>query len=198
VPACYEKQCGPDGCGAQCGVCEDWETCDADLCVPTGEPGDCADILLCAVACEVYGDCIDACLDESTFEGKKAYDSMTDCSDATCAAFENGSAPKQLCLVQACPDPWSVCIGGWGVQDCLGILNCLPGCKGQRPCQWECIFAATDEAQELFWITQTCVEFHCAECGDDSACLDACISTNCLTELLTCEGCYDPCPTCGK
>ena len=32
TPACYGKSCGPDGCGGQCGVCDDGEVCHLSAC----------------------------------------------------------------------------------------------------------------------------------------------------------------------
>ena len=195
VPYCEVNICGSDGCGGLCGLCEEWEECVDGWCEFTGEDGDCRDILLCAVTCPNYLDCIDDCYDQSSINGQGTYDDMVECSDTICAEYENQSAPKQLCLVESCPGPWSDCIEGWGEEDCMFILECLPGCGGDKPCQWECIFSGTEQAQELYWITQTCVATHCGYCGQDQACLDACVPANCLDEVYACENCI-PCPYC--
>ena len=41
LPDCAGKQCGPDGCGADCGTCQPQETCSAGSCLclpPCGQP----------------------------------------------------------------------------------------------------------------------------------------------------------------
>ena len=34
TPSCSGKQCGDDGCGGSCGMCGDFELCEANACVP--------------------------------------------------------------------------------------------------------------------------------------------------------------------
>ena len=196
IPYCFEKDCGQDGCGGSCGDCEIDEKCDLGQCRTIGEKGDCEDILLCAVECTVYQECIDDCFDIASIMGQDAYDAMVECANTTCAAFPDGSAAKHLCLIQFCPGPWSDCLGGWGDRDCLWILQCLPGCAGDRPCQWSCIFSGTEDAQELYWKAQVCVSNNCSYCGNDAACIQPCVEMYCAKEILTCEACIPSCPTC--
>ncbi len=105
MPDCGWTDCGDDGCNGSCGTCADWETCIYGWCLLTGEAGDCRDILLCAVACEFYQDCLADCYLQSSLNGQKAYDEMTDCSATVCEAYENQSAahapPPRLALTPA-------------------------------------------------------------------------------------------------
>jgi len=41
VPDCTGKECGPDGCGGSCGICEPWYVCQNGACIPEQEPFEC-------------------------------------------------------------------------------------------------------------------------------------------------------------
>ena len=103
-PKCEGKECGPDGCGAECGVCDELETCkngqckpgcdtqcDGRVCGPDGCGGQCGE---CDAgwACE-EGQCVSLCATQC--EGKS-------CGPDGCGGSCGACAPGMECLDSAC------------------------------------------------------------------------------------------------
>ncbi len=113
-PACDGKECGPDGCGGQCGVCDGDAYCDAGLCLPWCPNGECDNG---EDQCSCPQDCGSPCA------GKQ-------CGDDGCG---------QSC--GECGGPQDICVDGQCVcqpQDCEALGKACgdwdDGCGGTVPC----------------------------------------------------------------
>jgi hypothetical protein len=125
---CADKDCGPDGCGGDCGPCAPGETCSATgrcICVPTCGGSVCGDNG-CGGSC---GTCVPG---ES-------------CEGGACVCTQAGArGPGELCDVdsQCCPYPGvpRFCTRGTGTT-CIALKACRYGhggpCAGDCDCQGE-------------------------------------------------------------
>jgi len=156
-------------------------------CVPTGDPEDCEEVMLCAAECADYQACIDPCLAASTPMGQETYTQMVNCVVDGCDDAQPQSAGMQLCALQECAAEWSLCTGGFGGQGCAGILGCLGTCGDSVPCVYECIFSGSQSGQILFWTMQECFVDFCGYCGNDNNCLNTCIMQDCVGPLNACQ-----------
>jgi hypothetical protein len=91
---CEGKECGPDGCGGQCGVCQDLSTCTQGMCLCDFEQCD-ADCCQVGEVCHAGACCMPDC-------------SNKDCGDDGCG----GSCGD-------CPDGFSC---GYGVCQCDSVI----------------------------------------------------------------------------
>jgi len=154
VPACDGKFCGDDGCGGDCGTCNDGDVCAAGLCLPLEYS------LSCEGRCGETGvncDCDEGCFDAGSCCGDICVAFCTDllgctCGDGACEGLEDcescpadcGCAADALCLSGSCctPDCADKTCGGDGCggacgtctgdQDaCVdGLCACQPACAG--------------------------------------------------------------------
>ena len=190
VPDCKGKECGDNGCGTQCGLCDEGTECVAGVCacVPQcqgkscgpdacgGECGTCGDEKVCNAAgvCVCEPDCVDK-----------------ECGSDGCGGMCGFCTPGDWCIDFLCT---SSC-----VQDCQtpGEKSCLAG--GWREC------GQFDDDTCLDWgpVVEcdpglTCVGGSCVcvpeckdkECGPDgcgSEC-GACDGTPCIAGKCSCAG----------
>jgi hypothetical protein len=100
-PACEGKECGEDGCGGLCGLCEggDWVSCVLGTCVCQGT--------VCAQACCPNTQICDGdgnCCSEQC-DGKE-------CGANGCGGVCGLCDPGQMCMGGLCPPPGKDCIDG--------------------------------------------------------------------------------------
>ncbi|MFH1531563.1 MAG: hypothetical protein ABIK09_12615 [Pseudomonadota bacterium] len=154
TPDCDGKICGDDGCGGDCGACDELLVCEAGQCIPLG------DSLSCEGRCGETGancDCDDGCFAAGSCCGDICVAFCTDlpgctCGNGACEGFETcetcpadcGCLDGALCLGGMCctPDCAGKTCGGDGCsgtcgsctgdQDaCVaGLCACQPGCDG--------------------------------------------------------------------
>jgi hypothetical protein len=170
VPDCAGKQCGPNGCGGECGICVPPAQCLYDRCrQPAGQP------------CSLPEDCLDGlCI---------PYPDGTLCStpcvtDAICpqgwecsAWLDPGSsnicAPKQ----NPAANP-----------DCLAIIDCTNQCS-ETPedsnCFASCFFEGSKPAKARYSSLFFCMTQRCTDCLDDP-CLMPCIVEECFQQYASC------------
>ena len=101
VPACDDLQCGPDGCGGNCGqcgglqVCLDGQccspACDAKNCGPDGCGGSCG-------ACDEAVVCLDGQCCEADCADK-------DCGPDGCGGSCGACGPSEFCMEGSCSAP---------------------------------------------------------------------------------------------
>ena len=169
VPACDGKVCGDDGCGGDCGTCDDPLICEAGLCLPLEFSLSCED------RCGETGqncDCDEGCFAAGSCCGDICVAFCTDllgctCGDDTCEGLED---------CESCPTDC-----GCGVDAlCLSGICCTPDCVGQEcggdGCGGTC-GACTGDQQE-------CVDGACL-------CQPACTGIDCGP-----DGCGGSCGAC--
>ena len=128
VPACADMQCGADGCGGECGICDDGLDCTEDLCfegeceyAPTG--GVCIIGQTCVIeGVEKPGNSCQTCQPDVLVAGWSAVEDGQACQGGPQFKCEEGEC---VCLVD--------CIGKeCGPDGCGGSCGaCGPG----QPCQ---------------------------------------------------------------
>ena len=186
LPKCAGKECGDDGCGGVCGMCDVDGNCIDGQCIVPGDPADCVNVLNCLIYCDVYTECIGDCLALSSPAGQDAYDDMIMCGQQFCSEWTVGTPQNQFCVLQACSELWSVCVGGWGSNSCNGILDCVNGCQSAE-CQWQCIYGGNQVAQQTFWNMQVCLQGNCSYCGPDQQCWANCAQAACVGQIGACQ-----------
>ena len=174
-PHCGLKECGDDGCGGSCGVCDDDQECTDGICV--GGPIDCAGILECVFDCGPDFDCAMACSAQGTPEAQETFADLSECLMAACGFFVVDPACWQVAIEDKCFPEYSSCTLGSCEPDCDG-KECGPdGCGGScglcepgSVCNKE---GLCEEQADL-----TCEEIlDCTiECGMDPACILNCQS----------------------
>ena len=199
VPDCAGKQCGQDGCGGECGICEGCgEVCQEHscvlTCVPACESKNCGDDG-CGCPC---GECPD---DQPCIEGQ--------CCVADCTAKECGD--------DGCGGSCGSCAGGLPCQE---GLCCQPDCAGKAcgpdGCGKECgecpvwlVCAEGGQCQNA--CTLNCQGKQCGpdgcggSCGDCAEALSCtntgqCVSdcsADCQDKACGPDGCFDSCGVCG-
>jgi hypothetical protein len=170
VPNCLltdggAKQCGDDGCGNLCGVCDDGQGCTEGVCGEGSGSNECGDVTLDGM-CE--GATLKFCVDEALYtEDCAANDQVCGQSPDNgwfnCMAGEEtpggddaceGLSDKGMCLdntIQYCKDGAIDTIGctefglhclfsptanqGAGGYDCLDDPGCLTSCPEDQKCQ---------------------------------------------------------------
>jgi hypothetical protein len=193
-----EKSCSPDGLAVmecqqageckqlvQIEVCAAPAACEAGACVAASSEA-CKQIVMCGSGCGGNQACVQNCYDISTPEGKTAYEALQTCGTSKCAG-QTSAATQSKCIVQNCPDQWTGCVGPWGTGNCLGILNCAKACANAA-CQVECVFAADQSSQLLFWDFQICASDKCLQqcSGQDANACQQCIMANCMASATAC------------
>ncbi len=107
-PACTGKDCGSDGCGATCGTCPAGKACNNSL----GKCEDlytCADMMLCAQACNFVPLCLMGCYGQGSPASKALLDNFTNCVLVQC-----GINATPTCIaaatVGACKASYDACM----------------------------------------------------------------------------------------
>jgi hypothetical protein len=116
-PNCWNKQCGPDGCGGSCGTCPVGYTCNpGGACVPGGTGKSCLEITECAVnQCLANGGvdiaCVQSCLQGAKPGAQQQFLSLAQCVSQVC-----GYLMTQDCFwkaaKEACVQQYMACVGG--------------------------------------------------------------------------------------
>lgn len=150
VPDCEGKECGDDGCGGLCGVCNAWQVCDAGGCLfnggcqPSALPGcgDCScqtcvclqDPYCCTSSWDAM--CVTRCETACGGCGQK-----NTCGDGQCSGTESCATCQSDCgqCPPACGQITSIgCCVGDNVLSCqagaLKVTTCDPEEMG--PCGW--------------------------------------------------------------
>jgi len=181
APDCEDKECGPDGCGDFCGMCNFGDECVDGACVTPVNCGDgkcvegetCVD---CSVDCGKCPECGDeACNGEETCADCPA-DCGDCCGDGACvmALGEDCFSCEADCGV-CCGD--DACVADHG-EDCVTCAEDCGLCCGDGECS---------EVQEE----------DCATCPVD--CGDCCGDGECVAAHdETCETCPDDCGACPE
>ena len=162
---CAGKECGPDGCGGVCGVCEANAVCTIDakcLCIPDcagkecgpdGCGGSCGE---CSKDCPVYeecwaGHCVALCQPDCT--GKECGDDGCGCPCGECAEGQECVDGGCICMPScedncgddgcggSCAEPIPEgCHQGLPEQECeaVGGYSWYPGCVGPADCICGC------------------------------------------------------------
>lgn len=222
VPQCDGKECGMDGCGGVCGVCETNEECfdgacvPETTCVPSCGNATCGDDGCggsCGACDEGYECVLGSCLKQ--VGGSCAL--AAQCSSGLCLPL----GAEQYCTLACgsdgvCPDAWtcipwllgdpvSVCAPPAEVvnQTCPDVAACVGQCGDAAACVSTCYLASTVSAQADYSALFQCLMAKCSDC-DSSACYGECSMTlcfqdfaNCYPGTLSCEGtldCMQNCP----
>ena len=184
---CQGKECGPDGCGGECGSCPDGQECNAGgSCIPTCTEtcvsSDCDCGVVCGTSCgscELGWTCKDNCHCEcqGSCEGKQ-------CGDDGCGESCGDCQPNEVCSVDdqchcedECADAgakqcaWSgyqVC-SFFGSDDCLTWGDEIPCPLGKECVQGSCFEpgGCTVETCGVSQVTPPGEECYC-----DQACFD--------------------------
>ena len=124
TPHCSGRECGPDGCGGDCGVCPPGLTCDRDGncvagCQDRCDRGETAcvgnQVTTCrdtdGDGCVEWSEPVPCAPDESCLEGR-CVECESDCTGRTC-----GPDPECGVSCGECPE-WLFCDDGWCVEEC--------------------------------------------------------------------------------
>jgi hypothetical protein len=141
-PNCFEKDCGPDGCGGTCGMCACGQECILDTCAFTACAGMECGSDGCGGSCGACG-CGEQCLEGScSFTaciGKECGDDGCGGECGTCGCQE--SCEDDICTFHGCDgkecgddgcgDDCGMCPGPQ--DECAdGLCVCIPVCDGQQ------------------------------------------------------------------
>ena len=227
TPNCTNKQCGPNGCNGNCGICNDGYFCDNYKCKPICTPS-CIGLECgsngCGGSCGTCGDseeclngqCVPLCVPSCA--GKQ-------CGDDDCGGLCGTCPPAFVCQDNFCMPVGPQCgddeCNFWEGETCD---NCpedcgkcgdgcsptdFPGCMGCK-CE-ECVCAMDSFCCEVQW-DSICVG-ECQDCGGCGGCTPECDGMECGKDGCggscgfcppnqTCKGgtCIDQCqPSClGK
>ena len=216
TPDCTASDCGDDGCGGSCGLCEQGQTCAAGVCtggcVPECEGKDCGDDGCgascgeCAVGqtCEnglcLDGPCTPAC------EGKECGDDGcegtcgdcgpdADCVDGLCEGCEPDCEGKE-CGTDGCDADCGECDAGEactaeGICEPSGELSCAGFCGAGGPDGNEDGDPDCFCDEECFGFGDCCEDI-CGACPD----LGGCCPPDCEGKECGDDGCGGVCGEC--
>lgn len=203
-PQCDGKECGPDGCGGQCGICGGDEWCATGKCLPDGCGGNPEST--CINACGGSGSgwcfCDDACIDYGDC-----------CSDyQACCVNCTPDCTGKVCGNDGCDGSCGVCDGGL---TCVGgECLCVPDCAGKNcgddGCGGSCgtchygktcvdgLCTCEPDCDDKECGTDGCGG-SCGECDTDWVCLDQVCVEDCIPDCTDMECGDDGCGgQCGK
>ena len=171
TPNCADSQCGDDGCGRNCGTCQDDQVCQSGRCVcKTQDHKACCGNAVCWFdSCGVQGDRVVDCPNGCDGAKVECASCVPSCGDQECG--ENG---------------------------CGG--ECAPGCSGGQVCDaGQCICAANDHLECLFgdvyWYDSCGVQglAHTCDCGCTGAQCNCCPGCADCRSTDTSDGCGGTC-----
>ena len=206
VPDCTNKQCGPNGCSGNCGLCDDDYFCDNYKCKPICIP-DCEGIECgtngCGGSCGVCADdeeceagaCVPVC--QADCAGKQ-------CGDDGCEGLCGTCPPAFVCENNFCMPVGPVCgdgdCNGWVGETCDNCPEdcgkCGDGCSptgsaGCNGCKCEdCVCAMDAYCCNVQW-DSICVG-ECQDCGGCGGCEPQCSNMDCGD-----DSCGGSCGFCG-
>lgn len=172
IPSCAGKQCGPDGCGDDCGVCAgDGECTSQGLCTEAGCVGDCAGKSCGGDGC---GDVCGQCPENSSCQaGLCVAGCAADCMGKDCGDDGCGGTCGD-CLETATCNTFGKC-----------VLNCASSCDGREcgddGCGGSCGVCASGEI-----------------CGPAGECEYAEGPCSCAGRVCGDNGCGQSCGLCGR
>jgi hypothetical protein len=87
TPSCANKECGNDGCGGSCGGCPPGEACENHVCKGgTNEKG-CANVAMCALACNFDESCLNTCWNKGDSQAKQLFQNLLSCVGQVCGMW---------------------------------------------------------------------------------------------------------------
>lgn len=193
--AVLECVTGLDGCKTlKSTACGTNQTCENGECTggTTTDPGveGCLEINACMADCGSNQTCLQGCFTSGSSDGQAAYQAIAQCAQSECAAAQSDQAAYSLCLLKQCKTSYEGCFGAnWGTSGCLATLQCASACSNQT-CQQDCFNAASYDGLVTLMEMQACLSSKCStECsGTDQNACQTCATTNCATEVTTCQG----------
>lgn len=136
VPDCSGKECGDDGCGGSCGICDTGLWCDATgLCQTQAGPQTCEQIDTCMGNCNSDQACAQACYDSADPAAQVLYADIVDCLLAECPDWDStciNTAVAGVCQVQ-----YEACFGA-PVQVCDGWTCSAAYYSAEDGCDCDC------------------------------------------------------------
>ena len=208
TPNCDGKECGDDGCGGECGSCDDWLWCTEDGC----DASQCVHELQ-LFACLIGQDCIPSGTENPTNPCEKCSPALT-VGDWSYVGDGSKCGDGSACFEGDCCDPTAACAGKeCGDDGCGGVCGacpaenyscdtgacvCQPECDGKEcgadGCDSVCGTCADDEecANGQCSCAPDCAGKECGSDGCDGSCGEcedgqACIGGNCPGEGLECD-----------
>ena len=166
LPDCEGKECGSDGCGGNCGECDDENPCTDDYCL---EGGTCQfSKKQDGTECELQDGCVGTCLNGECVTVEVCDGQDNDCDDQVDEGFPNYDEDEQA----DCVDPDDDNDGHLDDVDCEPQNEAVPSCEGKEcgedGCGGNC--GDCDEYLGSFCDSGTCACVpDCAgkECGAD-------------------------------
>lgn len=147
MPQCNGKQCGPDGCGGECGSCS--QVCTSSgRCVECENSGDCDATFACS-----SNKC--ACSRSTTECNGRCIPSSGCCTASDCTGRNTTCNGENKCVCES--SRFRECSGGDG---CVVSTGCCPGESGRS-----CTTSGGAEG--------TCSQGTCAEAACSAACRDS-------------------------
>jgi hypothetical protein len=199
VPDCVGKECGDDGCGGSCGGC------------PASKPA-CSDFA-CVEGCAPYctgkecgddgcgGNCGYCKAGESCMgAGVCSADCTPNCGGKTCGSDGCGGSCGTCPQGKKCDQSKGLCEDDCPGSNCGEYLDCEEFfmCAAEcgdwdDACKDQCLNNVDPSEAVLVGALAGCITNNwCGQCADES-CYDACLSDNCMNELLSCfsNECWD-------
>jgi hypothetical protein len=193
APACEGKECGADGCGGQCGACEQGFQCTAGACVEV-------------LGCETDGDCDPgftcvegACVQETCPATPCPEGSVCDEAAGVCVQCltDADCPPNHHCSDQVCNEPVvcqsskdclenEVCDKASGVcVECVEDADCEDGfrCNALQQCEQILVCTSDKECKDYDMVCDKAIG-ECVECLGDSDCAATsyCAGATCLPD----------------
>ncbi len=205
---CVNKQCGPNGCGGNCGVCQTGYYCDNYKCKPQCTPSctgkECGDngcggscgVCKTDMQCSDTGKCVPVCKPNCT--GKQC---GADGCGGLCGSCPAGMvcSPEGLCqpVGPVCGD--GVCSGQG--ESCLSCQEDCGPCTGDccqshdsvgcsDPAVTKCVCSMDSFCCEVMW-DSLCADEAQNQCGAKCGCVPSCAGKQCGP-----DGCNGTCGTC--
>jgi len=193
---CYDKECGPDGCGGVCGECQDGWSCTLDgaciECTPDCEGKECGDNgceglcgscpykkyceeFLCAEKgdfadpCEAPEQCASwICVEESQAQSVCSKKCNGDCPGGF--SCQGNSPADAICVPVDCP--WKFCDSECGPDECGGVCGF---CLGWNVCtvHGSCVYPCEGECDDRECGKDSCGIYCGPSCGEGLKCSDA-------------------------
>ena len=193
TPDCAGKQCGPNGCGGTCGLCQDGYYCENYKCKFVCNPscGDAAGMVYECGSNGCGGSCGTCPADEKCQNHQCVPDCVPQCQGKQCGSDGCGGQcgvcpPGFICGNGMCQPVGPMCGDGecdfWDGEDCT---NCPPDCG---PCGNGCV--------ETQWPGCGGCKCEGCVCSMDPYCCDAAWDSICVSECYECGGCGCT-PQCG-
>jgi hypothetical protein len=190
--SCFDRECGPDGCGGICGNCASGFACEDEPgeCIPEMTSQTCEELLYCMDIC-ADDDCSGLCYQMATVTAQDDFTALYGCISETCADCEPGSLCFYKCLFEDClafVDPCMESAGG----TCDEIFTCTLACEGDNSCVEDCLVIGDSQAKLLYIETLACLDEECTD--QPASCYQSAIHDACYSQYQACkEHCIPRC-----